>query len=109
MEPRERFFHVATDKTVDVDLGANFRGMNYRPDSRGRFVGQGSPYYQALKEFIDSAKDVAAERTVASAFETVLPCAASTDGRTVCLILDAARFSMYQKKPCAIRKPIWVS
>jgi len=104
VEPRYRFFHVGTKKTVEVDLGVNFSAMNYRPDSRRRFVGQGSSHYQALKDFIDSVKDVKAERTSASGFETVLPTAASDDGRIVCRILDAARFSLYQKKPVAFGK-----
>jgi len=104
VEPRDRFFNVGTKKTVEVDLRVNFSSMNYRPDSRGRFIGQGSSHYQALKDFVDSVKDVKAKRTLASDFEAVLPTAASDDGRTVCRILNAARFSLYQKKPVAVAK-----
>jgi len=97
--PRERFFYRGTKTTVEVDLkrGKQDTMMNLVPDSRKRFIGQSSACYQALKDFVDSAKDI--ESGIASAEDFI---GMSIDiGRIVSAVISYARISLARKKSVA--------
>jgi len=93
---RERFYHWGSEQTAELNLQSNCKKMNL-PDSRGRFMGQSSSYYQALKDFIDSTKEVNEGSTKVVNFSADLDVC-----RTVCIIVNCARASLSQKRTISV-------